>query len=463
MRRGRDAASRRLSSQDGFTLIELVVALMVLTIGIFAVVTTFDFSRASTNQSELETSAIDRAQREIEAVRSLPYDQVAHPVGGIVASSGDEADPTSRISGGSFAWDRAQQSSTEPLVMAASGAVPMRQAIERGDDDRFAYTVWRFVTATQEPACAAAIDCEEGGDGYRRVTIVVRASGLGDTLDPVWTSTTVIDPALAANNEGQPETLCQNAEGTALELCSVEAEGEQLDFYLTNTRANSGHVRLPIPADPAQRTLHKTVRVPASCTAAPLSNSGCPIPDLMVTEPLAWLDAEDPATPPLVSFGTDVVPAIAAGRPVLRDVACNATPSRTDYLEGAYWVTPPLAKPAALLGHGVLRLYGHAWSGAARDLTVCGIVHEVPAAIANPVANPPFEIGRFEISYGWDGTVKPLSLDVDLGLAHSETVPAGKRIGLRLWVAASSPDDIVVVYDHPNHQSSLSLMVEEEH
>jgi prepilin-type N-terminal cleavage/methylation domain-containing protein len=452
----------RLSSQDGFTLIELLVALMVLTVGIFAVATTFEFSRASTNQSELKTSAIDRAQREIEAVRSLPYDQIAHPAGGIVGAAGDETDPTSRISGGNFAWNRAQPSSSEPLVTGASGTVPMLQTIEKGDDDRFGYTIWRFVTATQEPACAAAVDCEEGSDGYRRVTIVVRASGLGDTLDPVWTSTTVIDPSLAANNEGQPETLCQNSEGTALELCSVETDGEQLDFYLTNTRANSGDVRLPVPADPAQRTLHKTVKVPATCTAVPVSNSGCPIPDLMVAEPLAWLDAGDPATPPLVSFGTDVVPSIAAGRPLLRDVACDATPSKTDDLKGAYWVTPPLANGEEVTGTGVLRLYGHAWSAAAHDVTLCGVVYEVPGAIVNPVSNPPVEIGRIAAPYGWPAEVQPLSFDVDLGLADSDAVPAGKRIGLRLWVAGSSSDDVVVIYDHPNHQSSLSLMVADE-
>jgi prepilin-type N-terminal cleavage/methylation domain-containing protein len=448
--------------EDGFTLIELMAALLVLTVGIFAVAASFDFSRASTNQSELKTSAVDRAQREIEAVRSLPYEQVAHPVGGIVGPSGDDADPAKRISGGNFAWDRAHPSSTEPLVTSATGAVPMKQTVAKGDTDRFGYTIWRFVTATQEPACASAVDCEDGGDGYRRVTVVVQANGLGDTLDPVWTSTTVIDPARAANNEGQPNTLCQRSDGTALELCSTEAEGEQLDFYLTNTRANSGNVRLPIPADPAQRRLHKTVKVPGSCTATPVVNTGCPIPDLMVSDQLAWLPQGDPTTPPLVSLATDVVPPVDAGRPVLRDVACEATPSKDDDLKGAYWVTPPLATAANVLGSGLLRLYGRTWSGSARDVRLCGIVYAVPGGIANPMANPPLEIGRIDVTFGWPEAVQPLSLDVDLGLTHPATVPAGKRIGLRLWVASGSADDAVVIYDHPNHQSSLSLMVEKE-
>src|SRR5690606_33195209 len=118
--------------------------------------------------------------------------------------------PTSRIAGANFKWNRANPSASEPLVTSASGEVPMRQVIAKGSDDRFGYTIWRFVTHTPEPACASAVACEDDGDSYRRVTIVVRADGLGNKLDPVWTSTTVIDPARAANNDGKPQTLCQN-------------------------------------------------------------------------------------------------------------------------------------------------------------------------------------------------------------------------------------------------------------
>ncbi len=453
---------RRLSAEAGFTLVELMVALLILTGGILAVAASFDFSRASTDQSELKTAAIDRAQREIEAVRSLPYEQVAHPTGGVLAPSGDAIDPTSRIAGANFKWNRANPSASEPLVVSASGEVPMRQVISKGDEDRFGYTIWRFVTDTPEPACASAVDCEDDGDSYRRVTVVVRADGLGNKLDPVWTSTTVIDPARAANNDGKPQTLCQNEAGSSLELCSKEAEGEDLRFYLTNTPANLGNVRQAIPADPAQRKLHKTVRIPASCTAS--NSNGCPVPDLMVETGLPLLEADDPV-PPLVSFATDVTPTVAAGRPLVRDsVLCNQTPTTTDDLKGAYWVSPALAHSVKVNGRGTLRLYSQSWSGADHDVDVCVAIYSVPSTINNPVvvANQPTQIGRFTRRYRWPGSAQPLSLDVYLGLSQSYEVAAGRRIGLRLWLASSSGDDVVLLYDHNNHQSALTLVTTEE-
>lgn len=456
----------RLAAQDGFTLIELLAALLLLTVGIFAVATTFDFSRASTNQSELKTSAIDRAQREIEAIRSLPYEQVAHPTGGILAASSDPADPTSRIAGASFKWNPANPSATEPLAVAATGEVPMKQEIAKGDDDRFGYTIWRFVTVTEEPACAAAVECADGGDEYRRVTVVVRARGLGDTMSPVWTSTTVIDPSLAANNDGQPQTLCHDEDGSELELCSVEGEGQPLRYHLTNTRANTGNERQAVPGDPAQRPLHKTVKVPGTCTAG--NSTGCPIPDLMVETGLPQLESDDPV-PPLLSFATDLEPpGLDAGRPLLQDaVACGGAPSKNDDLKGAYWVSPPLAEDVELIGDGTLRLYSRTWTAADHLVDLCGVVYSVPNAIANPVASPPTEIGRFSERYRWPGTTMPISLDAGLDFTppfvdDPAVVAANRRIGLRLWIADSSGDDVVLLYDHPNHESALTLLAKED-
>ncbi|NLT05513.1 MAG: prepilin-type N-terminal cleavage/methylation domain-containing protein, partial [Solirubrobacterales bacterium] len=84
---GRSQALRRRlrDGEDGFTLIEVLAALMLLGVALFALASTLDFSRASTSQSELKTAAVDRAQREVEAIRALPYEQVAHPLDATVA------------------------------------------------------------------------------------------------------------------------------------------------------------------------------------------------------------------------------------------------------------------------------------------------------------------------------------------------------------------------------------------
>ena len=64
-------------SEDGFTIVETVVAAILLAIGAIAVLGAFDGARRATFRAEQSQVASDIAQRELEALRAKPYTQLA--------------------------------------------------------------------------------------------------------------------------------------------------------------------------------------------------------------------------------------------------------------------------------------------------------------------------------------------------------------------------------------------------
>lgn len=78
----------------GFTLIEVMIALLVLGIGVFSVVQLYPMSLKIGNASKNLTLATNLAQAKVEEVISLQYDNI--PLGTIEPRqrvSGDPADP----------------------------------------------------------------------------------------------------------------------------------------------------------------------------------------------------------------------------------------------------------------------------------------------------------------------------------------------------------------------------------
>src|SRR3954469_25259260 len=94
----------RAGDQDGLTIIEVLIAAVVLVAGAAA---TFGILGAATKNAQRAKAtqvSLDLAQEELERLHGIPYDNLAvntMPVPGI-----DGLDPNSRISGGTFALKR---------------------------------------------------------------------------------------------------------------------------------------------------------------------------------------------------------------------------------------------------------------------------------------------------------------------------------------------------------------------
>src|SRR2546426_6869104 len=104
--------------EGGFTLLEVMVAALILAIGILAVVGVFDSSRRLTTISEENEVVAHRAELELERIQAMPFSGVA--LTSTPAHSTDASDPDFYVSGSpaSYRWDQGQSGpKTDQLVV----------------------------------------------------------------------------------------------------------------------------------------------------------------------------------------------------------------------------------------------------------------------------------------------------------------------------------------------------------
>lgn len=71
------ALLRRLAREEGgFTLVELLSAMLVVSIGVIALLMTFDTSRNLVSFSEAKETAVHLAEQELERLETIPYAQL---------------------------------------------------------------------------------------------------------------------------------------------------------------------------------------------------------------------------------------------------------------------------------------------------------------------------------------------------------------------------------------------------
>lgn len=155
--------------QDGFTMVEVLVAAMVLAVGALAVLTILVVGLRNVERGKSSQVAIDVAQREMEKVRILSYDQVA--LTGLPTHSTDPDNPRFRVSGTTFGLAR-DGGDAAPMVKAAtgvSGALAPSESFQIGvSGSRVTGTIYRFVVRLED----AGFEGEQGAE-YRRVVVAV--------------------------------------------------------------------------------------------------------------------------------------------------------------------------------------------------------------------------------------------------------------------------------------------------
>jgi len=433
---------RRLRAEEsGFTVVEISVAVLILTSGVIGVFSTIDGSRDLNSQSELKEAASHRAEREIERLRALEFPKLAHS--STPAASSDPKDPRSRISGSParFAWDKGNAANSEKLAVAAEGQVAAGP--ETFEDGRFTYRVWRFVTESTDPACASSgIRCLDFDGYYKRATVVVEITGLENNVSPIWVSSLVSDPEDAPTDSlTAPFTECLDSLGNAIQ-CRNSTSDTVNSWFLSDTPATSD-TRQPILGS---HSLHPTI--------APLSLLLPRTPDLLSTT--APPSSEPP--PPVYKYSSDHAGGYTGGRLLRRDVECGSAPSTTDNTKGAFWTTPMLVGAKTLNGSGGLSLYTHTLDGVQAEGTLCMAFYDVPTDILGLALSPPVEIGRTSFRAGsWPTEAESVAFAFDFKSSGTVTVPTGHRIGVRVWMASSSGADVALVYDHPTYPSYLQL------
>lgn len=448
----------RAKSEAGFTTIELLLAVVIGTSGIIALVGTFDISRRVTTYSEMKEAASHIAQQKIEEVRALGYGELALNGDPTPATSTSPNDPAYYLGADAtgaktYRWNQksgAAAGHTEPLVIdAATGSVPA--AAESWNDGRLRGKVHRYVTC----AATTVAECAQGPDtsAYKRVTVAVTIENQLGPAKPILVSTLVGNPEAAAgegsNPLESPNTQCEE-DGIVVE-CTQGVGGTVRTWYLYDTPATQA-TRQDILGSHAT---HATVAPSGTCTSG--DTSGCPVPDLMGVDP----PPAPAVTPPIYNYSSEIGGGSTPGGAVVRrDTSCTGTPTATDNTKGHLWVTAPVSAPMSIEGHAAMSVSTQTFNGVSAAATLCIAFYNVPGDISNLVANPPALIGLGNPGEdaSWPTALGNQALTVDvLGPAPSATVQVGDRLGVRVWAAAGSGADLVLVYDHPLHASFIQV------
>src|SRR5437879_1080669 len=120
--------------ERGFTLVEVLVALMVLGVGIFGTSRVFLSSLATTSYAEARTRASGLATRETEAMRAIPYASLGFAAGSTGTtyeslSTVFVAAPQTAPTGTPVVMDGVSFAITRAIVWVADGPNP--QAFKR--------------------------------------------------------------------------------------------------------------------------------------------------------------------------------------------------------------------------------------------------------------------------------------------------------------------------------------------
>jgi prepilin-type N-terminal cleavage/methylation domain-containing protein len=169
----------RSPGEDGFGLIEVIVAMVLLVVGVLSAFLAYEASQRADGRGERNAAVAHRAQSEIERVLALPYASVGMESIPTNSGSGKTNDPLNYVvnspAGYKYDWS---SSTSEPFV--SGGTVSTSSAFT---DGKISGTVYRFVTWVSD-ACAA---CAKSQD-YKRVTVVLSTPG---NAAPFVDSTTV--------------------------------------------------------------------------------------------------------------------------------------------------------------------------------------------------------------------------------------------------------------------------------
>jgi Tfp pilus assembly protein PilV len=485
-------APRRLAGQeDGFAIIELMVALLVLTVGTLGMFMGFISSQKASLVAERETSMAHVAQQQIEYVQGIPYSQI-----GMSAAPSPSTDPTNPdfyVTGGptpTFQWNRTAGTS-EPLDVDATtpGVIAPVQSWTEG---KFSGQIYEFVTWTTDPKCAPT--CPSSQD-YKRITVAVTL-GTGGQPHPLYLSSVIADPPAAAGNPLiDPGTTCTNPQGVAGQPCtSLINSGNPNTYYLHDWPATGGTPQPPS----ADHATHATVAAVTNlaCTAVPalaslLNNiAGCPVPDLMDNAPPSatattlyhYSSDQLPSTSypggrilqPLCSTGT-CNGSSGGGSGATSD--CNGSGAFANLLnvQAGFWVSSPVTATTTLTGDGAVSLFSQTVGNAQAVVSFCIEIYDIPPSggSASPLADilawPPVALGG--VGYvpptnpgtggNWPTSANQISYIFNFrGSNGTVSIAPGHRLGVRIWFKASVNAALDVLYDNPLDPAQLQLNTE---
>lgn len=459
--------------EDGLTIVEVVVAGLILVLGAVGVLGVVDAATRNTFRAEQSQVVANVLQAEMEELRQLPYEKLA--LEELPVHSGDPASPDSRVASATFFYTGRNGTGLKPLVY--NGSSNKGDPVEGGEVDSgptpftvgdvkgnvYRYVVW--------DTCPSSLCAER--QFLKRAVVAVR-------LD------TTASGGTRRYQEVQGQFVDPDAEPASFP--SQEPGGDDSvawTLWLTDTPCSEPE-RLEHPAAGGSHATHNTR---GDCADGMQTGNVPGAPDLLATE--GPTEVKDPAKEKvdyLYDYATDVEPQPAEdeGLQLLSGGDCSS-PAMTDLARGVAtepdatpttfqsvhrWLSPPMPEdgesdPVLLTGEGTLNLWTRTIGGAVYQGRICAwlfvrsygetTVTDTLAINLGPPQSLHFE--HFAQSWPSDGWTA-ISLPLNFGYAEEGgalPLPPGSRLGLALSIGGDTPSGLQIIYDERSYEGTVML------
>jgi type II secretory pathway pseudopilin PulG len=467
--------------ESGMTMIEVLVAAVVLVMGAAATFGVLGAATRNAQRAKATQVALDLAQEEMERLHSIPYKELA--VNTMPVASSDEKNPNSRVSGSTFALRRSPKGGYLPIdVDAEKGFSPESEfQTGKGDEGGIQGTIYRYVVWRNDPSCPET-DCP-GPDDYKQLVVAVkptRTVSQGGEAGYVEVQSAVTAPPeeTEGTHKEKEEKEQEEKEAEEKEQEEKEANGEgdvtAQQFFLSDTACSpSGATkRQEITSD---HLLHNTLGTCASGLRTGSEQPGAP--DALTLSGPPDNQPEDESLPALYDYSDDFylepTPDTDKGVQIRRDdtSGCHYDPTGVTNPESQVhrWVTDPFTSGFTLSGNITLEFYTRSINEAQHKGTLCVFLykrHETgspptaeDAILANAKGGAGYWTYTPEGNANWPSTEwKRIRLTMEF-LSPPYTIPAGDRLGVALGVerANTSAEAIQIMYDHPQYPARLEV------
>ncbi len=452
--------------EDGMTIVEVMVAAMILIVGGLGVLGIVDAATRNTFRAEQSQVVSNVLQAEVEKLRQLPYAKLA--LATLPAHDSDPESPGSRVASTSFFYTGRNGTGLKPLVY--NGGTSGGETIEGGTvvpgptpfqigevkGDVYRYVVW--------DTCPSSL-CADGKH-LKRVVIAVRldetASGGVRRYQEVQGQ--VVDP------DAEPSTFPEQEPGGNDTISWI--------LNLTDTTCNQGERQ----EHPAVRTNHLSHNTRGDCADGAQFGNVPGAPDLLWTStPPGEVDVKDDYASdvgqPEGEEGLQMLPgpdcASSAATDLARGVATEPDADAAAFQKVHRWVTPPMPATEGdddvlLTGDGTLSLWTRTIAAGVYQGEVCAWLflrtYEEETITDTLVFNlgPPLSLHFDHFATTWP-TPGWTEISLPLSFGHAEeggalALPEGSRLGLALSVGdGTQTGGLQFLYDEPSFDSRLQL------
>jgi type II secretory pathway pseudopilin PulG len=455
--------TRRSSREGGFTIIEVLVAVFILVMAATATFGVLSAATKNTQRAKATQVALDRAQQEVEALRSLKNEKLAMTA--TPPYSSDTLNPDNRVSGGAFALTREPPSRYATMVVNG-GSLYGGGEVEGGviNPGPIHFTsgdvsgeVYRYVVWRNDAACGSACP---GGQDFKQIVVAVKLDTPGNQSGErayVEVQSDFINPTHGPESDPLP-----NSEGKV-----VTAQ----QFFLSDTPCSKEPptARQEITGD---HLLHNTL---GTCASGPQVEGTKGAPDALL---LGAPPTPESGTPPLYDYSDDpylepaLNPESDKGVQIRPDntEGCHYVPTGTETPQSQVhrWVTDPMRSAFTLTGKITLEFYTRTINEAKQKGTLCVYLYKRHETGSPPVAEDSLLLNSNGNTGYWTYT-PPANENwpssewgrVRLTMSFNSppyTIPAGDRLGVAFsFDPKNTPAAVQIMYDHPQYPTRIEV------